>query len=198
MLRRIDPKLRLSYSLYKLWLKSDWYGIWEYLTETSRISNESQAKGKLVHTWLEEHGLPKKLQDITGKFKGNIILDYKTGSLSGYTDQLNFYAWLKSNVGNLEEGKEIKMEVEYEDYVAVGIMDYFIPGNGQSHAILAQVKPVYNEEKIQEIIVSKTACYHVTQKWLKPWELILDEVANSIKYRIHEGDLDNFMENMFF
>jgi len=98
-----------------------------------------------------------------------------------------------------QETRELKLEVEFDDFVAVGVIDHFIPSqSNKGTAILAQVQPIIENEEIKEVIITKTMAYKITPKWLKDWELIFDEVANSINYQIHEGKLDDYLRYYYF
>ena len=199
MFRRIDPKIRVSYSLYKNWASNNWGEIWAYLTETSHFKGEAVIKGKQVHEWLEKHGMPKGLKEITDKIEGYKIIDYKTGNLNGYVDQVNSYGWLVKMLRPDKETRELKLEVEFEDFIAVGVIDHFIPSESKKGtAILAQVQPIIENGEIKEVIVTKTMAYQIVPSWLKDWELIYDEVANSVKYQIHQGKLDDYLRYYYF
>ena len=196
--RRIKPKIRVSYSLYKAWVNNNWGEIFDYLTETSHFKSNAVVKGKQVHEWLEKNGLPDKLQKIVNEIDGYKIIDYKTGNLNGYASQVNCYAWLSKMLKPKIETRELKLEVEFDDFVAVGVIDHFIPGAKKGTAILAQVQPIIEREEIKEVIVTKTMAYEISDKWLMDWELIFEEVANSINFQIHQGKLDDYLRYYYF
>jgi len=132
--RRLYPKLRLSWSLYKLWVKKDWRAVWDYLIGAHQQGNDDQVEGSRIHKWIEDHGwqsvdgiakyLPHKKYkqekvieidkgdyiivarpDLYNKY---LVIDWKTGRSSGYEQQLQLYMWAigeKCNTGMLAEIK---------------------------------------------------------------------------------------------
>ena len=54
--RRIYPKLRLSWSLYKLWVSKDWIQVWNYLIGNEEVETEKQQLGSKVHDFIETTG----------------------------------------------------------------------------------------------------------------------------------------------
>ncbi len=114
----IYPKLRVSWTLFKLWITHDWVGIWEYLTMTG-LRRQVAELGIKGHKYLQNNGVgevegiekfifekeleyEKKLHlerdgyvivmkiDLLSK---DTVYDYKFGGTGGYEQQLQSYMW---------------------------------------------------------------------------------------------------------
>lgn len=118
--RRIYPKIRSSWTLYKLWVRKDWIAIWQYLTETKLIGTKKQVDGQTIHIWIEDNGwqsvngiaryLPSKnykqekvieierdnyiIVARPDLYNSKLVLDWKSGKSSGYEQQLQLYMWV--------------------------------------------------------------------------------------------------------
>ncbi len=207
--RRIYPKLRISWSLYKAWVRGDYLRVWQYLTETEHYKTAAMTKGKQTHEYIEDKGLPNKVQKIISD-KESWIIDYKTGSLSGYEKQLNFYCWLVKNKleqyeDTLKKKKKLheiyiekKIEFSEKEFIVVGIPDVLVIRKENilpKCGLLVQIEPDYDKNnEIVSIKVKKTAQYELSEKWLEDWEMILDTMYQDIMLQIEEGHLDDFIK----
>lgn len=197
--RRIYPKLRLSYSLFRVWLRAnssaDYDYVWRYLSEMPYISTEAQTRGKLIHKYIEGIDIQKQIHDIVRD--QNYIVDYKSGSLSGYEKQLNYYAWLlkKANFNELGYFKEKKIEVDCGNFIASGIPDLLCLHDGTAtNGLLVGVKSkVDANNNIIGVEISKTMDYELNQKWIEDWEFYLDELNNDLTLKIQEGEFDDWL-----
>lgn len=192
--KRIFPKLKLSYTLYKLWLRKDYSAIWNYLTGLGEAyTSTAMDNGKDVHKYLEEHSILPAVRELIGKTKKykkewkiekemdlyklvgildlstpKIIIDYKSGkSQSGYDRQLSFYAYLT----------------------------FLATGKIPEHGAIVYVEGYKDDNlDIVEVEVIKTSMYEINEKKVFEWEEVLYEIYNEINYEIKKGSLDKFLK----
>ena len=183
--RRIYPKLRLSWSLYKAWVKKDWQEVWSYLTGQQQSKSEYQIKGTTVHKWIEDNGWKKingiskylkqksyKQEKIIEKerdhyiivsrpdlYNNKVVVDWKTGKSSGYEQQLQLYMWV--------------------------IGEKCVTG------LLAEVKAKWKDEKIEEVDLYRVKQYEKSV-YACDWEMRMDEMANDIE--LHIKYLDRYIK----
>jgi hypothetical protein len=117
MSRRLFPKIRLSWSAYRSWKKGDIDSLKNYYLEVKEEPNEYMIRGSRIHKQMEFLGIPEEVKKLSKSEKfetekyfeievgesllvgyidvlgEDIIVDYKTGGMSGYTDQMNLYNW---------------------------------------------------------------------------------------------------------
>lgn len=206
--RRIYPKPRLSYSLWRYWIKNDWVNVWAYLCDFGGPGNPKQQTGKRVHECIEKNGAPKELikkipsleyevvRDIEtkleieakdyfvvgkpdefflyrthgAKFNDLVIIDYKHGAVKGYEKQLNLYAWL--------------------------IQQTFRSEFASMTGYIIEIKSKWNNGEIAELSIGRTKQYQLQQKWMNEWELIFEEMVQSILLSIEMGYLDKFLKDV--
>lgn len=209
--RRVYPVLRISYSLYKYWIVNNWYEVWNYLAGFQYYKSAPMTLGSEVHEWIEKNGVPewldsmvdgeevliedklvlgidienpnKKLTDFEKKLDyaisgipdvrtNNYIVDWKVGGISGYEKQLNLYSWLAKKLYGVDKC---------------------------NRNIVIGIEPIFDEKgQIKTVRKRKTHEYEVNDKWLNEWEYVFDEMANSIKKGIAEGEFDDFISNHYF
>jgi hypothetical protein len=199
---RLFPKLRVSHSLYRYWYGNRWDDIWTYLLRLPVISTRAQEVGKRVHSYLETHGIPPSLERRIERLDGEIILDYKTGSMSGYEKQLQSYFFgiqeMKSRGMEMPTTpqSEFKYEIDFGDFDVVGVIDYYLPKAGaESFGILAKIVPIYDKNGDIEMVGEvATHSYRFNESDCSVWGNIYDEVANDIMTHIDAGYLDKFIK----
>jgi hypothetical protein len=95
---RLNPLIRVSWSLYGLWQKKDWGKIDKYLFKTKdgeeEKGTEKMEKGKAIHRDLEVDMVPDELEKVFKHFD----------SFQGYKT-------------------EFKVEKKIDDFVVVGVVD---------------------------------------------------------------------------
>jgi hypothetical protein len=187
--RRLYPKIRISWSLYKLWISNNWIGVWDYLTDAHIASTEAQDTGSEIHkriadsgiklvkgiekyvvdsdTVLYEHKviLDRGQYEIVGQIDcvvpdSHLVIDWKSGKLNGYEKQLQFYMWLMG-----------------EDY---------------THGLLAKVL-----DKEGVIKLGKTMMYE-RSKFCDDWEMMMDTIYQSICYQIEKGQLSKYLSQSLY
>lgn len=142
--RRLYPKPKLSWTVYKAYLNNDWTYVFDYLLGKELPITGPQQRGIDIHKDIEVNGLAttKNLSKIPslekGKFEevvhkyyepfyiiGKIdcllddcLLDWKTGGMSGYEAQLQLYMYLcKRKMGYLvsvNDAREVGRVYQYE------------------------------------------------------------------------------------
>jgi hypothetical protein len=171
--RRIYPKIRSSWSLYKLWVKKDWLAVWQYLTDIKTAGTQKQVDGQIVHTWIEDNGwqsvdgiakyLTKKRykQEKTIEiereshiivarpdlYDSSLVLDWKTGHSNGYEQQLQLYMWTI--------------------------------GDKCNKGLLAEIDSIWEGESIKGVVLKRVKEYE-RSKYASDWEYRLEEMANDI------------------
>jgi len=197
--RRLYPRIRLSWSLYKNWARGDYINVWKYLLGMETVKSDALQKGKVVHQYIEETNIPSKVKYILGdsfinndisqekKIEVNMngyvvvgvidllisdyVVDWKTGSLNGYASQLKLYSWLVKKA----LGRKI------------------------NHGLLVQIIPEWNtenwseESKVKSIEVGRTSLYVINQE-LDVWGIRFEAMYDDILFNINEGYLDDFVE----
>lgn len=179
---RIYPKLRLSPSLYKVWIKNDWAGVWAYLTRTERRSNKAMNTGRLGHSYMELNP-PAELVKIVGEGEGSneqkivadrgayyivgqldrlvndYVIDYKFGGRNGYEDQLQLYMDLAD----------------------------------KKRALLVQCAPIWDGPNVVGAKILHVHEYRRNKKRIEYLRLAFDEMANTINYQINAGYLEDYI-----
>lgn len=142
--RRLYPKPKLSWTVYKAYLNHDWLYVFDYLLGNDLPISEPQQKGIDIHRDIEVKGLAEtsnlsKLPPLTGAeyekvvlkdypdfyiigkvdcLTDSCLLDWKTGGMSGYEAQLQLYMYLtKKDMGYLvsvNQDREVGKVYQYE------------------------------------------------------------------------------------
>lgn len=210
--RRIYPVPRLSYSLYKYWIVNNWYEVWNYLAGYQYYKSAPMTLGSEVHDWIKEHGVPEWLAEMVDNEKLHIeqkmtwgididnpskvlrpeekeigycvvtipdvrseftyIVDWKAGGISGYEKQLSQYSW----IGQKVHGKDT-----YKRNIVIGI------------------EPIRDENgEIKYVRKTKSHEYETNQKWINEWDFVFEEMNNSIRKAIADGEFDEFLKYHYF
>ncbi|HLT42291.1 MAG TPA: hypothetical protein VKZ95_06260 [Sphingobacteriaceae bacterium] len=210
--RRIYPVPRLSYSLYKYWIKNDWYEVWNYLAGFQYYKSSAMTLGSEGHEWIQKNGVPKWLAEMVDNEKVHIeekltwgididnpskvlrdeekeleycvviipdvrseftyIVDWKFGGIAGYEKQLSQYSWI---------GKKIFGEDKYNRNIVIG------------------VEAIRDENGcIKELRKVKSHEYETNPKFVKEWDLVFDEMNNSIRRGLDNGEFDDFLKFNYF
>lgn len=183
------------------------------------FDDESIIKGRRTHEYLQEVGLPDGIREVIRKTDKDAtwILDYKTGSLSGYEKQLNNYGWMvkwlyhelgEAAFSDLFTGDlsyEQKIYIERPDYQVIGVPDVILKGKDLEprYGALIKINPIMDDEGfvvgIEEIDPAKhIRTYELNQVWLNEWDLIYDTMASSILYAVREGRLKEFYDYFIY
>lgn len=210
--RRVYPVPRLSYSLYKYWIKNNWYEVWNYLANFQYYKSTPMTMGSELHDWIKDNGCPEWLHEMVDNEKIHVeqkltfgididnpekvltedekklgycvvivpdirteftyIVDWKFGGISGYEKQLSQYSWISRKLF----GKE-----KYTRNMVVGI------------------EPIRNAEGFIEAVRKiKSHEYEVNNRMVNEWDLIFDEMNNSIRRGLDDGDFDEFLKYNYF
>lgn len=180
--RHIYPKLRLSWSLYQKFARKDIIGIFDYLTDKKRETNEACSEGTRIHTKIELEGIKnirgiEKLIDISQDYfleskvilerkdylivckpdlyNDEVVIDWKTGGTNGYEQQLQLYMWaIDCKIG------------------------YLVP--------IGEREGLYVKRGVKEYRRSRYA---------GDWEYKFEDMANDIQTWIKNGQLDRYLKN---
>jgi len=210
--RRIYPVPRLSWSLYKYWIQNNWYEVWNYLAGFQYYKSDPMELGSQGHKWLEEHGIPNWMLDMVDNEKVHIeqkltwgididnpskvlkeeekkldwsfvgipdvrseftyILDYKFGGISGYEKELSMFTWVS---------RKLYGEDKYKRNIVIGL------------------RPLFDEKgNLVNVRKAKSHEYEVNEVMVKEWDLVLDEMNNSIRSGLLNGEFDEFLDSHYF
>ncbi len=185
--RRIYPKLRLSWSLYLLYARNDWGGIWGYLTDQYKPATDKQNMGSMAHEWIKKKGYKKiigieRIVPIIGLVdvkrvsqEKKIIKELEDCSIVSVPD-LN----TKRVVVDWKTGKMTGYEQQMQLYM-------WMIGEQCEDAFLVGVKPILNDSKLESVQVGKVFQYK-RNKDVDLWGERFITMAQDIKGNLRKLD----------
>jgi len=182
--RRIYPKLRLSWTLYLLYIRRDWVGIWNYLIGSYSPGTKSQNIGIETHEWIKKKGYKKilgidrllpifELKESTPvKQEKKIIKDYDYYSIVSIPD-----LYTEKIVVDWKSGKMNGYEQQMQLYM-------WMIGKDCENGFLVATKPIYKGDKLKTVQAGKVFQYRRSEKsdiWENVFETIAQDIINNLK-----------------
>lgn len=178
---RLFPRVRASYSLYHNWIKNDWESVFRYITRTEMRSTKAMETGKKGHSFLELYP-PAEIRKIVGEGRGEsekfIIVKRDDYDLVGVVDWL-----INDYVVDYKFGSIKGYDMQVQNYMFM---------TGKKKALLAQFEPIWEAEEIVGAKLKRTAEYDRDKQKIEEWQLIIDEMVNSIRLAVHDGTFEDF------
>lgn len=191
---RLYPKLRLSWSLYLLYTRNDWDGIWSYLTGIYRPATEKQNTGTLVHEWIKKRGYKsilgiERIVPVVG-LEG-VKRVFQERKLIKELEDCNIVSVPDLHTSKLvvdwKTGKMTGYEQQMQLYM-------WMIGEECKSAFLVQAKPIVRNEKLIKVQAGKVFQYE-RAKDVHLWEERFVTMAQEIKGDLKK--LDKFISNYF-
>jgi len=197
--RRIYPEIRMSYSLYKLWISAGrsadgWAKVWAYLTEQRTETTGPQLLGKETHEFLEKQGPPKEVLEVIGD--KHIELERKIEVPVSVAKGLESKIVSVLDVVNDDWVVDYKSGVwrGYEDQIRLYSTVCELAGLPvPNHGMLVQVIPVQDNGQVIAAVVNRMSVYEITDEDREWWKIRLDTMSQNLLYNIEQGELDKYL-----
>ncbi len=191
---RLYPRLRLSWSLYLLYTRNNWDGIWAYLTGQQRAATDKQSMGTLVHEWIKDNGYRKilgveRILPVIGLEKRKRV--YQERKLTRELDDCDIVAVPDLNTKTLvvdwKTGKMTGYEQQMQLYM-------WMLGEECRDAFLVGISPILKDGKLRAVQAGRVFQYKRAPD-VELWEDRFITMAQDIKRNIRK--LDVFIRNNY-
>jgi len=190
--RRLYPRLRFSWSLFYKYLRNDWLGIWQYLTNTEVAPTKAMVKGKFIHEILEKLPMEKTIQE----YLAIEVLDFvKEGKLELDVDHV-IPTTLVGILDLVVRTKTGDLIVDYKtgktplnSYRKQLLFYAIVSERKEYNPKFGMLLKFNNDFEISDMLFLE-----FTKKKLVEFEEEVYTAINEIALRITEGELDKFLE----